>query len=189
MERPWRAFVQASLFNSSPNYLFPLATLQTCCIPCITLRLPLGVKQCGVRDFSVVLLPVHFGTLTAGFWALFAQALTATRCPSEQLSISKTGWPSCISNPFRRERWMPVPSSVLMVFNSRKQSLTIFTLSPHFSSAFSFVLTHFLNYRHLSRLPVVLGQLACLLLSVAIISSLSGILVSCAGLEPTFYGP
>lgn len=57
---------------------------------------------------------------------LLTQALTATRCPSEQLSISKTGWPSCISNPYW-ERWMPVPSSVLMV----KRRLTLICL-PHY---------------------------------------------------------
>lgn len=37
----------------------------------------------------------------------------------------------------------------------------------------TFVLSHLLNYRHLSRLPIVPGQVACLLLSLAIISSLS----------------
>lgn len=72
---------------------------------------------------------------------------------------------------------MPVPSSVLMEQKllTRKQSLTIFTLSPaYFIWRSTFVLSHLLNYRHLSRLPIIPGQVACLLLSIAIISSLSG---------------
>lgn len=46
-------------------------------------------------------------------------------------------------------------------------------ISAFFIWRSTFVLSHLLNYRHLSRLPVIPGQVACLLLSLAIISSLS----------------
>ena len=64
---------------------------------------------------------------------------------------------------------------LLTTDNSRLRFSRYFQIF-HWCSTFVLYLSYnqyLLNYRHLSRLPVVPGQVACLLLSLAIISSLS----------------
>lgn len=121
--------------------LFLFTTNQACCIPCITPRLPLDLKQKQCKRFAGLLFAftLRLGTLTAGrpniTWETTEPPLYCLFTENSRLGFS--------------------PYLHLLRWGS------------------PFVFSHLLNYLHLSRLPIGPGQLTCILLSIAIISSLS----------------